>query len=79
MKHSFTASTDAATTSNDTPHQLEDAAMKLSMQYFADELLPYFHIDGEVDHIGPTEITHKTYDRVQHLSRAAYYYERTPR
>lgn len=42
--------------SNDTPHQVEDVALKVAMQFFADELLPYFHIEGEVDHIGPTEI-----------------------
>ena len=58
MKHSSIMSTDAVIASSDTPHQIEDSALKLSMQYFADELLPYFHIDGEVDHIGPTEITH---------------------
>ena len=44
--------------SNDTPHQVEDAALKTMVQFFGDELLPYFHIEGEVDHIGPTEIVH---------------------
>ena len=58
MENSFSVSSDIPTLSNDTNYPIEDTALKLSMQYFADELLPYFHIDGEVDHIGPTEITH---------------------
>lgn len=39
-------------------HQVEDAALKTMAQFFKDELLPYFHIEGEVDHIAPTEIVH---------------------
>ena len=60
MKHSttVTVSEDVITTSNGTLHQIEDAALKITMQYFADELLPYLHIDGEVDHVGPSEVTH---------------------
>ena len=50
--------TDTNFASNGTPHQVEDAALKTMLQFFADELLPYFHINGEVDHIGPTEIVH---------------------
>ena len=38
--------------------QLEDAALKTLAQFFKDELLPYFNIKGEVDHIGPTESVH---------------------
>ena len=36
--------------------QVEDAAMKTTMQFFADELLPYFNIEGEVVGFGPTEL-----------------------
>ncbi len=46
------------TTSPDKPHQVEDAALKTLAQFFSNELLPYFNIVGEVDHIGPTEIVH---------------------
>lgn len=45
-------------TSTGKPHQLEDSAMKTTAQFFSKELLPYFNIIGEVDHIGPTEIVH---------------------
>lgn len=38
--------------------QIEDAALKTTMQFFADELLPYFHIEGEVVGFGPTELVH---------------------
>ncbi|MGN1158309.1 MAG: hypothetical protein ACI4TK_19220 [Agathobacter sp.] len=38
--------------------QVEDAALKTTMQFFADELLPYFHIEGEVVGFGPTELVH---------------------
>ena len=38
--------------------QIEDAALKTTAQFFADELLPYFHIDGTVVGFGPTEIVH---------------------
>ena len=34
----------------------EDAALKLSMQFFANELLPYFEIEGTVAGIAPTEL-----------------------
>lgn len=56
--NSVTVPTDVAKASNNTPHQVEDAALKTMVQFFGDELLPYFHIEGEVDHIGPTEIVH---------------------
>lgn len=45
-------------TSTGKPHQIEDSAMKTTAQFFSQELLPYFKIIGEVDHIGPTEIVH---------------------
>lgn len=38
--------------------QHEDAALKISMQFFADELLPYFGISGKVAAIAPTELVH---------------------
>lgn len=34
----------------------EDAALKLSMQFFANELLPYLNIQGKVVGIAPTEL-----------------------
>ena len=34
----------------------EDAALKVSMQYFADELLPHFGIEGKVVSVAPTEL-----------------------
>ena len=39
-------------------HHAEDVANKLTAQYFGDEILPYLHIEGEIDHIGFTELTH---------------------
>lgn len=36
----------------------EDAALKTAMRYFAEELLPYFGIKGEVEGYAPTEIIH---------------------
>ena len=36
--------------------QHEDAVLKASMQFFADEILPYFNIEGKVVSFGPTEI-----------------------
>lgn len=41
-----------------TLHHAEDAINKLTAQYFGDEILPYLHIEGEIDHIGSTELTH---------------------
>lgn len=38
--------------------KIEDSANKVMAQFFGNELLPYFEIEGEIDHIGPTEITH---------------------
>ena len=38
--------------------QQEDAALKTSMQFFADELLPYFRISGKVVGFAPTELVH---------------------
>ena len=39
-----------------TSWQIEDAALKTTMQFFADELLPYFDIEGKVVGFGPTEL-----------------------
>ena len=36
--------------------QHEDAVLKASMQFFAEEILPYFNIKGKVVSFGPTEI-----------------------
>ena len=36
--------------------QHEDAVLKASMQFFAEEILPYFNIEGKVVSFGPTEI-----------------------
>lgn len=36
--------------------QIEDAALKTTMQFFADELLPFFNIEGKVVGFGPTEL-----------------------
>ena len=36
----------------------EDAVLKVGMQFFADELLHFFQIEGEVDKIAPTEQVH---------------------
>lgn len=38
--------------------QREDAVLKTTMQFFAEELLPFFHIDGKVVGFGPTELVH---------------------
>ena len=38
--------------------QYEDAALKMSMHFFAEELLPYFGISGRVTAIAPTELVH---------------------
>lgn len=38
--------------------QQEDAALKVCMQFFADELLPYLGIEGEVVSPAPTELIH---------------------
>lgn len=38
--------------------QHEDAAMKVVMQYFAEDLLPYWGIHGKVKSIAPTESVH---------------------
>ena len=42
-------------TTNQLPHQAEDAALKVLHDYFADVLLPYWNITGEVDYAAPTE------------------------
>ena len=42
-------------TTNQTTHQAEDNALKVMHDYFANVLLPYWEIPGEVDHIAPTE------------------------
>ena len=36
----------------------EDAVLKTSMQFFADELLPYLNIKGKVVSFAPTELVH---------------------
>ena len=41
-----------------TIQQHEDAALKTSMQFFADELLPYLNIPGKVVGFAPTELVH---------------------
>ncbi len=50
----------------DNASQHEDAAMKVMMQFFAEELLPYFGIAGSVIRPAPTEIVqlelHKYYE-----------------
>lgn len=38
--------------------QQEDSSLKVSMQFFADELLPYFGISGKVVAFAPTELVH---------------------
>ena len=38
--------------------QHEDAALKTSMQFFAEELLPYLKIPGKVVGFAPTELVH---------------------
>lgn len=38
--------------------QQEDAALKTCMQFFADEFLPYFGIEGKVKAFAPTELVH---------------------
>lgn len=38
--------------------QHEDAALKTTMHFFADVLLPYFHIEGTVVGFAPTELVH---------------------
>lgn len=42
----------------ETAYQPEDAAMKTVMQFFADELLPYFGIKEKAVRIAPTELVH---------------------
>ena len=41
-----------------TVSQAEDKAFKTAAQFFADELLPYFNVDGKVVSIYPTEFVH---------------------
>lgn len=38
--------------------QHEDAALKTTMRFFAEELLPYFGIEGKVASLAPTELVH---------------------
>lgn len=38
--------------------QHEDAVLKTSMQFFADEILPYLGIQGKVISLAPTELVH---------------------
>ena len=39
-------------------HHAEDAIHKMTSQFFGDELLSHLGIEGEIDHIGSTELTH---------------------
>ena len=39
-------------------YQHEDAVLKASMQFFAEELLPYLGIEGKVVSFAPTELVH---------------------
>lgn len=36
----------------------EDMAFKSAAQFFAQELFPLFHIEGEIESVGPTEVIH---------------------
>ena len=38
--------------------QHEDGVLKASMQFFAEELLPYFNVEGKVVSFAPTELVH---------------------
>ena len=38
--------------------QHEDAVLKTCMRFFADELFPYFKIEGKVVSFAPTELVH---------------------
>ena len=38
--------------------QTEDAVLKVTMQFFGEELLPYLGIEGTVKHVAPTELVH---------------------
>ena len=38
--------------------QHEDGVLKTSMQFFAEELLPYFNVEGKVVSFAPTELVH---------------------
>lgn len=38
--------------------QHEDGVLKTSMQFFAEELLPYFNVEGRVVSFAPTELVH---------------------
>lgn len=39
-------------------HHTEDTINKITAQFFGDELLAHMGVDGEIDHIGSTELTH---------------------
>lgn len=39
-------------------HHTEDTINKITAQFFGDELLSHMGVDGEIDHIGSTELTH---------------------
>ena len=52
------APTDESKNITSAPHQIEDTAHKITAQFFGTELLSHLQIEGEIDHIGPTEITH---------------------
>ena len=61
MKNSTTtyaASVDVDETSKQVMNRTEDAVNKLTAQFFGDVLLPQLGIEGEIDHIGSTEITY---------------------
>ena len=44
--------------------QHEDAVLKASMQFFAEELLPYLNITGKVVSFVPTELVHLDLQRL---------------
>ena len=49
---------DESTTTTSTPHQIEDSVHKITAHFFGTELLSHLQIEGEIDHIGPTETVH---------------------
>lgn len=54
----FSVAVDSDSGTNKKLHQAEDAMHKMNIQYFGDVVLPYLGIEGEIDHIGSTELTH---------------------
>lgn len=56
--NSIIVSKDELKNTTDAPHQIEDNAHKITAHFFGTELLSHLQIEGEIDHIGPTEIIH---------------------